>query len=507
MRHNKKAQGLPLVKIVTAALVLLVLVVVAIIGPGMIKKGFNNLLCAVDLCKEAEGSGDYILRTSVEFVDEDHVILHFTPNPTRCAEIRETNPYNISQAYVPYGEDYIPEGDYEEVEVVGGKGDCGKEVLVPGHEGGEPFTLVQPDEYGTHMLRIEVYGEEQHNIPLEKVPVEVNEWERLLMTYLNTPMEDVGRGSLSDPYNSPISWSLAMHTEKRGLGNHPEDQSMNMDSGRLRDVKDILGLEGSTIEDIPDFTGGNFKEFLVKLGCAYPAGHPLGGQLNLKTDTMQTLVTAMFGDLQDFNEESGEPDSPDQPVPRIRDGIGIRGYTSIVDSAYKNQLLPAFIEAQYPSSDFDTGFTIFGQVRAHGKYVSWKPSEPSATKMFDTPQDSCFAGRQITLNMYVCPETDSACRIESVGGEAPEPEEPEPVSQDPSERGEGDCYVSSMDPCGSSVYYIEDGDWICMYDLATGVNHARHCEDGAISEVRECSCSEHACEMSSSLDESGWGCE
>lgn len=507
MRHNRKAQGLPLVKIVTAAIVLLVLVVVALIGPGMIQKGFNNLLRAVGLAPTEEGAatGDYILQAYAEPVDEGSVILHFTPNPARCAEIRENNPYRISQGFAPYSENYIPDSEYEEVGVLGAKGSCGKERLYPADEDDEPIALVHPGEYGTHLLRIDVYGEEQGGFPLESVPVEVNEWERLLMTYLDSPMEDVGRGSLSDPYNSPISWSLAMHTEKRGLGNHPEDQSMNMDSGRLRDVKDILGLEGSTIEDIPDFTGGNFKEFLVKLGCAYPAGHPLSGQLNLKTDTMQTLVTAMFGDLQDFNEESGEPDSPDQPVPRIRDGIGIRGYTSIVDSAYKNQLLPAFIEAQYPSSDFNNGFTIFGQVRAHGKYVSWKPSEPSATRTFDTPQDSCFGGRPITLNMYVCPQSDSACRIESVGEEAPEPDEPEP--QEPGEMGEGDCYVSSMDPCGGSVLYIEDGDWICMYDATLGVEHARHCENGAIVEVKDCSCRVHACEMSSSLGESGWGCE
>ena len=146
----KKAQGLPFKQIIVAAIVLLTLVIVAIIGPSSIQTGFNNLLKSIGLAEDEDTtSGDYILSPSVEVVDENTVILHFTPNPLRCAQIAENDPYAITQGFVPYPEDYI--STYEEADTIQAKlSPCGKQ------RHSEEISLVSPDKFGTRILKIEV---------------------------------------------------------------------------------------------------------------------------------------------------------------------------------------------------------------------------------------------------------------------------------------------------------------------------------------------------------------
>lgn len=415
--RNKKAQGLPSREMIRAILAILaVLVVAAAIGSGAIKTGFNNLLNAIGLAGDEDAAaGDYIIQASAEIIDENTVVVHFTPNPIRCAEIRESKPYVITQGFTDYPEKYIPK--YEEADTIQDKGgNCGKQ------RDSEDISLISPEKFGTRILNIEVYGNEQGGFPLETVPVEVNEWERLLRVYLNSPMEGIGDHTLSGPYGAPILWSLVMHN-KDMVGLVHCEQSMNLNQESIDEVEDLLGLDGSSIEDVPEFTQGNFKEFLTKLGCAHP-------EKELGDRTLQIIMTAMFGDIQDFERQSGEPDHPGQPVPRIRDGTGIRGYYIL---SWSNQLLPIYIDVNYPGDD--SPFTFSGSVRdyAHsisacvglvGGRPSWK-GEQGASIPIDTSADSCFGGKPIEVLLYFCPE--DKCKVGENGGETPaeEPEVPE----------------------------------------------------------------------------------
>ena len=330
----KKAQGLPFKQIIVAAIVLLTLVIVAMIGPSSIRTGFNNLLKVIGLAEE-EGTtaGDYILRASVKVIDESTVMLQFTPNPIRCAQIRGTSPYTITQGFVPYPEEYIPDAKFEEFKTHRAKGtNCGKRVTV------DNITLIHPEEFGTRIIRIEVHGTDQAGV-LETVPVEVNKWELLLLMYLNTPMSELKKEYDND---EALTWSYNMHQDP-GFGfwnEHPSDQTLDLSQTDIDEALVFLG-------EFSNLNEGTFEDFLSKMACTFPEGNvgDASGKFT-KNRAMQIVMTALFGDLQDFNELVQDPPTTSgQPVYRVRDGIGPRGYEG--KGGYTNQVWPIRIMTEY----------------------------------------------------------------------------------------------------------------------------------------------------------------
>ncbi len=417
MRHTK-AQEMPYAAIIKALIVLVAgLAIFLVVSSGFLQKAIKEWFGQTDVILGDEQSGDYILRAGPEELTGTSATLHITPNPLRCAEIDDSNSFVIYQASSASPD--IPDEAFKdnEVERISRHENCDRDQTVN-------FTLMEVDKpLNTHIIRLEVWGENPREV-LETIDLEVNMWSVFLSGLMGVSVARLESSGLSEPHRSPIGWSLNMHTDP-GLisaGKWPNDQSRQYDAEyRIRDVREFLGIGTNpyySIPDLPSFAGKTFKDAVVDIYCTYPdinvaawnsrGASASSGQLpQMKADTFQVIVTAAFGDLQDFGEESGRPDTPGQPFPMIRPGMGPRGWTNSGDT---DQLLPMKIRVNYPETDDSEAWYLDAMIRAR-RNSDWTHDDvfggsADGSVTFDAPEGSCLAGKQLIAEMWVCPEEE-----------------------------------------------------------------------------------------------------
>lgn len=406
MRHTK-AQEMPYAAIIKALIVLTAgLLIFLVVSSGFLQKAIKEWLGQTDVILGDEQSGDYILRAGLEELTGSNVTLHITPNPLRCGEIRHPDgAFIIKQASVESVD--VPDDAFEEIGKEDVSEDCDSKTVT--------VTLSDTDPLRTHVIRLEVWGEE--NTVLETLDFEVPMWGIMLRRYLDSPMAELGM-----EYEGvfALMWSYNMHRDPGPtiFDDHPKEQSLDLGQGQMDEVVDFFGIEDErrAIEDVSGLFEGTFRDFLVKLACTYPEGN--SGGRGVKENAFQIVVTGLFGDLQDFDGVSGKPPTEGQPVPRVRDGTGARGWDQ--DATYRNQLLPTMINVWYPGMQVGGNLAWNPGAMVRSRDTWWTEDEafydereiylPADGEMeIEGPEGSCLKGKTFMVSLRVCPEI--ACGI------------------------------------------------------------------------------------------------
>ncbi len=384
MIMNKKGQKSALETIIRATIVIVVgLLIYLGISSGFIGKQVDFLLRITDDSLEGvEIKGDYIKRAVADIIDENTVALEFSLDSSHCGEIESGARQGIViyEGFAPYPSDAL---EWKRIDTATATDTCTTKYTL------DDIPLSHPGEVGARKLRLEVMG--ANDAILESLPIDLPHWKVLLFRYLNGDMSRTTQ-SVGGPHNQAIEWAIFMHTSP-SFGLYDCEQSRNFAPVTIDEIDEFIHSIS--------FNEGTFREFLIELGCAE------GAYESVKQNTLQTIITAMYGDIQDFNEESSEPAHPDQKVPRMRDGWGVRGYGKNDD--WQNQLLPVYIKVKYPKSDFKNSFEIYGQIRQHGCFSNWR-KELGSSFTFETGEQSCFEGNEITIELYYCPLDN--CRMD-----------------------------------------------------------------------------------------------
>ena len=387
---------------VAVGIALTVIVIILLGAATKIWPGFMQFLGVAGLDNET-GTGSLIARAWTDFDESGQLQFHLVEGSgiTRARAQDTFGVYELFDAD-PFVQ---PLCQLEQLQTMSPR-------MFPQGAGGGTFdidwTLTQsPGAFGTRWLCIRVYDDNAADLQNPPLLVRINSWQFLLNTYLNTPMFLLNSPFISAPQGSAIRWSLAMHRNPPGAfwDNYPSDQSLLLSDAEWREVHDFLGLATSgipnTIPDIPALTSGTFKDFLNKLPCASPDLN--SGATGVKKRALQTVVTALFGDIQDFESASGRPATPGQPVPRLRDGTGPRGWQS---GAYANQLYPLEIGVWYPEMAVGGNLAWNPEAMVRARTNAWIGDDafygkPYSAQM-DFPGTGCLAGKTMTIYLRAC---------------------------------------------------------------------------------------------------------